>query len=167
MDLTSQVTAAINAWLENLVKQLLSPAIDAAGNLLLQAPRLDTVPVVVRLLVGVPDDQAQRAKERLEQALAAGHTLVVTDLAIDESYHALHHHYGMPKPQARALLERFVASGIVRLDPQSSLPALAHATGAGLVDRLIHARHRALAAITLTFDRRHAQLEGAERLEAD
>jgi len=48
VDLTSQVTTAINAWLENLVKQLLSPAIDAAGNLLLQAPRLDAVPVVVR-----------------------------------------------------------------------------------------------------------------------
>jgi len=127
---------------------------------------LDTS-VVVRLLVGVPEDQARKAKERVEQALEAGHTLLVTDLAIAETYHALHYHYGMPKPETRALLERFVASGIVRLDPESSLPALAHATGAGLVDRLIHVRHRALAAITLTFDRRHAQLEGSERLEAD
>jgi hypothetical protein len=48
MDLTTQVAAAINAWLENLVKELLAPAIDVAGNLLLQAPRLDAVTVVVR-----------------------------------------------------------------------------------------------------------------------
>jgi predicted nucleic acid-binding protein len=127
---------------------------------------LDTS-VVVRLLAGVPEGQARRAKERVEQALEAGDTILVTDLAIAEAYHALHHHYGMPKPQTRALLERFASSGIVRLDPESSLPALAPAIGAGLVDRLIHSRHRALAAVTLTFDRQHAQLEGAERLEAD
>ena len=125
---------------------------------------LDTS-VVVRLLVGLPADQSTRARERLEQALEAGTRILVTDLVIAETYHALHHHYGMPRQETRALLERFVSSGIVKLDPETSLPALAQATGAGLVDRLIHARHRALAAVTLTFDRRHAQLEGAERLE--
>ena len=124
---------------------------------------LDTS-VVVRLLAGVPENQARRAQERLEKALDTGTVILVTDLAIAETYHALHHHYGMPKSETRDLLERFVSSGIVRLEPESSLPALAPAAGAGLVDRLIHARHRALAAVTLTFDRRHSRLEGAERL---
>lgn len=124
---------------------------------------LDTS-VVVRLLVGLPERQAVRAKERLEEALDRGETVLVTDLAIAEAYHALQHHYGVPKPEATELLRRFVSSGVVRLEPESSLPVLAERGGAGLVDRLIHARHRGQGAVTLTFERRQAQLEGAEQL---
>jgi predicted nucleic acid-binding protein len=127
---------------------------------------LDTS-VVVRLLVGLPEDQASRAKERLEQAVEAGETVLVTDLVIAEAYHALHHHYGMPKPAARELLRRFVSSGVVRIEPETSLPVLAETGGAGLVDRLIHARHRTRGALTLTFERRQARLEGAERLAVE
>ena len=126
---------------------------------------LDTS-VVVRLLTGLPQKQMQAAKARLERALDDGDEVVVTDLAIAEAYHALHHHYGVPKPEARGLLLRFVTSGVVGLDPQSSVTALSETGGAGMVDRLIHARHRALNAITLTFERPQSRLEGAERLEA-
>jgi predicted nucleic acid-binding protein len=124
---------------------------------------LDTS-VVVRLLVGLPEKQAVRAKQRLEKALGRGERVLVTDLAIAEAYQALQHHYGVPKPEASELLQRFVSSGVVRLEPESSLPVLAELGGAGLVDRLIHARHRNRGAVTLTFERRQAQLEGAERL---
>jgi predicted nucleic acid-binding protein len=125
---------------------------------------LDTS-VVVRLLTGLPQKQLQAAKARLERALDEGNTVVVTDLAIAEAYYALHHHYGVPKAEARGLLLRFVTSGVVALDPQSSVTALSETGGAGMVDRLIHARHRALGGITLTFERPQSRLEGAERLE--
>jgi predicted nucleic acid-binding protein len=125
---------------------------------------LDTS-VVVRLLTGLPQKQMQSAKARLERALDDGDEVMVTDLAIAEAYHALHHHYGVPKPEARGLLLRFVTSGVVALDPQSSISALSETGGAGMVDRLIHARHRALNAITLTFERPQSRLEGAERLQ--
>ena len=125
---------------------------------------LDTS-VVVRLLVGLPEGQAARAKRRLEEAVDRGETVVVTDLVIGEAYYALHYHYGMPKPEARELLRRFVSSGVVRLSPETSLHALAPAGGAGLMDRLIHARHRAEGAVTLTFERRQSRLEGAEALD--
>ncbi|HVR29969.1 MAG TPA: PIN domain-containing protein [Thermoanaerobaculia bacterium] len=127
---------------------------------------LDTS-IVVRLLAGLPETQALRAKQRLEQALDEGQMVVVTDLVVAEAYHALHHHYGVPKREAVALLHRFVASGVVELEPASSVPVLGERGGAGFVDRLIHARHRALGALTLTFERRQSRLEGAERLAAD
>jgi predicted nucleic acid-binding protein len=125
---------------------------------------LDTS-VVVRLLVGLPEGQAARAKRRLEEAMDEGETILVTDLAIGEAYHALHHHYEVPKPEARELLRRFVSSGVVLLLPETSLQALAPSGGAGLMDRLIHARHRAEGAVTLTFERRQSRLEGAEALD--
>lgn len=125
---------------------------------------LDTS-VVVRLLVGLPEGQAARAKQRLEEAMDKGETIVVTDLAIGEAYYALHDHYEVPKPEARELLLRFVSSGVVRLSPETSLHALAPSGGAGLMDRLIHARHRAEGAVTLTFERRQSRLEGAEVLQ--
>ena len=126
---------------------------------------LDTS-VVVRLLTGLPSRQAAAAKERLEQALDAGDVMWVTDLVIAEAYHALHHHYDVPRNEAQKLLLALVTSGVVQLDPGDSVSALAPAEGVGLVDRLIHARHRARGAVTLTFDRRQAKLEGAETLTA-
>jgi predicted nucleic acid-binding protein len=126
---------------------------------------LDTS-VVVRLLSGLPERQASTARARLEQSLDQGETVLVTDLAVAEAYHALHHHYGVPKAEARELLRRFLSSGVVRLEPETSLAALEPSSGAGLVDRLIHSRHRAQGAVTLTFEQRQSRLEGAERLDA-
>jgi predicted nucleic acid-binding protein len=124
---------------------------------------LDTS-VVVRLLVGEPAAQAHAARARVARHHGAGDTILVTDLAIAEAYHALQHHYRVPKDEARELLRRFLDSGVVAADPAGTPEALARLGGAGLVDRLIHARHRSCAATTLTFERRQAQLEGAERV---
>jgi predicted nucleic acid-binding protein len=120
--------------------------------------------VVVRLLVGLPESQAHVARRRLEGAVEAGEPIVVSDLVIAETYHALQYHYAVPKAQARAILRRFVGSGIVRLEPHEAFGALEVAGGAGLVDRLIHLRYRSLGAITLTFERRQGSMEGAIRL---
>jgi predicted nucleic acid-binding protein len=125
---------------------------------------LDTS-VVVRLLTGEPVAAARAAARRLAAAADAGERVVVCDLAVIEAYHALHHHYGVPQPEARALLHRLLVSGVVDPEPAEMVPALS-ATGAGLADRVIHARYRALGAVTLTFDRRQGGLEGAVRLRA-
>ena len=97
---------------------------------------LDTS-VVLRLLIGEPRVQMEVARRRIESALIAGEQVVVTDLVITEAFHALRHHYGVPETMA-----------------------LGARGQAGLVDRLIVARHRALGATTATFDRRQARLEG-------
>jgi predicted nucleic acid-binding protein len=121
--------------------------------------------VVVRLLSGEPPNVARAAARRLEAAAEAGERVVVCDLVVVEAYHALHHHYGVPQPEARALLHRFLVSGVVHPEPVEMVPALT-ATGAGLADRVIHARYRGLGAVTVTFDRRQSDLEGAVRLKA-
>jgi predicted nucleic acid-binding protein len=124
---------------------------------------LDTS-VVLRLILGEPVPQAAVAKRRLERAMAEGDAAVVSDLVITEAYHALCHHYGVPKDEARRELRMMLTSGVVALDPRSSLWALDETPGAGLFDRLVVARYRDQRVMTWTFDRKLAALEGAERL---
>jgi predicted nucleic acid-binding protein len=126
---------------------------------------LDTS-VVLRLLVGVPEAQARLAQRRLEHAIEQGEPVIVCDLVIAEAYYALQFHYEVPKAEARNMLMRFVRSGVVAVEPRNAAEALVPTSGAGLVDRLIHARHRALGAVTLTFERKLGALEGAVRLSA-
>jgi predicted nucleic acid-binding protein len=122
---------------------------------------LDTS-VVLRLLIGEPRAQMEVARRRIERALIAGEEVVVTDLVIAEAFHALRHHYGVPEAVALGQLREFLRSGIANVDPFGAREALDSQTRerAGVVDRLIVARHRALGATTATFDRRQARLEG-------
>jgi predicted nucleic-acid-binding protein len=124
---------------------------------------LDTS-VVIRLLVGLPEGQARAAKRRIEEALEAGEPVYVTDLVVAETYHALHYHYELSKEDARDLLRRFIDSGVVTCDPVSLPKVITSRGGAGLVDRLIHSRHLARGATTLTFERKQGALSGAERI---
>ena len=120
--------------------------------------------VVVRLLVGLPQGQAAIARRRLERAFEDDQPILVCDLVLAETYYALCHHYRVPKDEARRLLRDFAASGLVTVEPPEVAGALAPARGAGLVDRLIHARYRRVGAVVVTFERKQAALGGAERL---
>lgn len=120
--------------------------------------------MVVRLLTGEPPAAARAAARRLDAAADADERVVACDLVVVEAYHALHHHYGMPQQEARALLHRFLVSGVVHPEPAEIVHALARGSP-GLADRVIHARYRSLGALTLTFDRQQSQLEGAIRLK--
>ncbi|TQE95334.1 MAG: type II toxin-antitoxin system VapC family toxin [Spiribacter salinus] len=113
---------------------------------------LDTS-VVLRLLVGRPQDQAQRAKAAVDQALAQG-PVHLCDLVIAEAYHALVYHYDVPKNGARSLLMRMMASGAFACSPRDMLDSTHNVKGCGLVDHLIMSRYRSLDATTLTFDRK-------------
>lgn len=92
--------------------------------------------------------------------------MIVCDLVIAEAYYALQFHYEVPKAEARDMLLRFVRSGVVTVEPRNAADVLVSASGAGVVDRLIHVRHRALGAVTLTFERKLGALEGAIRLSS-
>jgi predicted nucleic acid-binding protein len=128
---------------------------------------LDTS-VVLRLLIGEPRSQSEVARRRIERALIAGDKVVVTDLVVAEAFHALRHHYGVPEAVALTRIRQFLDSGVVHPDPASAADALERAgtERVGAVDCLIVTRHRALGAITATFDRRQARLEGGVRLRA-
>jgi predicted nucleic acid-binding protein len=126
---------------------------------------LDTS-VVLRLLTGEPESQFCAARERLARAHAQGERVIVSDLVVAEAYYALQYHYEVPKDEARAALGDLVTSRLVELVPADAMDALDDAGGAGLVDRLIHARNRGEGALSLTFDRRFARLDGAVLLDA-
>jgi predicted nucleic acid-binding protein len=128
---------------------------------------LDTS-VVLRLLIGEPRALAEVARRRIERALVGGEKVIVTDLVVAETFHALKHHYDVPHAMALGQLQAFFKAGIVQVDPVGAAGALGQgAKGhAGVVDRLIVARHRALGATTATFDRRQARLEGGMLLQA-
>jgi predicted nucleic acid-binding protein len=110
----------------------------------------------------------QAARRRIELALIEGERVVVTDLVVAEAFYALRHHYGVPETVAVGRLREFLGSHVVHLDPAGAEEALGQgARGqAGIVDRLIVARHRVLGATTATFDRRQARLEGGALLQA-
>ena len=120
----------------------------------------------MRLLVGLPEPQAAAARRRLELAVEQSERVLVSDLVLAEAYHALQHHYGVPKAEARSLLQRFARSGTVEVQPAGAAAVLEERRGAGLADRLIHVRYRSLGAATVTFERKQGALEGAIRLRA-
>jgi predicted nucleic acid-binding protein len=124
--------------------------------------------VVLRLLIGEPRVQMEVARRRIDRALIGSEKVVVTDLVVAEAFHALRHHYGVPETVALSRLREFLGSHVVHLDPAGAEEALGQGTRghAGVVDRLIVARHRALGATTATFDRRQARLEGGVLLRA-
>jgi predicted nucleic acid-binding protein len=128
---------------------------------------LDTS-VVLRLLIGEPRAQTEIARRRIERALLVRERVVVTDLVVAETFHALRHHYGVPEVVALGRLREFLGSDVIHLDPAGAGEALGQGARGqgGVVDRLIVFRHRTLGATTVTFDRRQARLEGGVLLRA-
>jgi predicted nucleic acid-binding protein len=124
---------------------------------------LDTS-VVLRLLTGQPRGQAEAARKRLELAVAEGEPILATDIVLGEVYFALQYHYGVDKREARRKILAMLRSNVVAASPPQAIEAFRDKKGAGVLDRLIHERHRILSATTLTFDRRMGALEGAVKL---
>ena len=127
---------------------------------------LDTS-VVLRLLTGTPEDLAQCALAEMQQRIARGDTLFVSDLVVTEAYFALQHHYGMPKAEALALLADFLHErGVTAMGAALAVlatPNLATANP-GFVDRLIHAEYRRHAGEMLTCEKAAGRLPGARVL---
>ena len=123
---------------------------------------LDTS-VVLRLLVGEPRDQADRAIEKLDQIKAEGQRAAVSDLVVSEAYFALQHHYEVPKQQALDALMTFlkapeiVATGVaLRILQQPRLGR----SRPGFVDRMIHAQYLQATSGMVSFEKAAGKLPG-------
>lgn len=119
---------------------------------------------ILRLLVGEPVSQAEKAVARLDALRASGKQAAVSDLVISESYFALQYHYGVPKQLALDKLKELLeAPGIVAIGQALSIlqtPGLGTAKP-GFVDRLIHAHYLHETAGMLTFEKAAAKLPQA------
>jgi predicted nucleic acid-binding protein len=123
---------------------------------------LDTS-VVLRLIVGEPEPQADRAARFLTEALDVGDSLIVSDLVLCETYFALHTHYDVPKREAIKGLTQMLTEGpVTAVDGSPILNVLkASAKGPqkpGFVDRLIQAQYEALQADTVSFEKASRRL---------
>ena len=128
---------------------------------------LDTS-VVLRLLVGVPEHQAQVAQTFLDELFEAGEQAAVSDLVVSEVYFALQFHYKVPKSQALASLKAMFESGeVASLGHAGSIldsRGLASAKP-GFVDRLIHAEYEANADGMATFEKKAGRLASTRVLK--
>ena len=116
--------------------------------------------IVLRLLIGEPAAQAERARRFLEDAYNKSIRICVCDLTVAECYHALIHHYKVPKSKAVRVLREFLESPMI--DPTgNALVVLSgyKGSGAGLVDRLIRMSLLKQVPEIATFDRSFARLD--------
>lgn len=131
----------------------------------MKAVGIDTC-VVVRLLVGKPEEQAERAKAFVEQCYYDGIEVCVGDMAVAEAYHALIYHYGVPKLKAVATLRDFLGSPMITATGHAMPVVMSYAgTGAGLVDRLIRSEMLDHTYEVRTFDRDFAKLENVALID--
>lgn len=118
--------------------------------------------MVLRLLVGEPRPQAERALGFVSEARNRGDETVVSDIVVSETYFALQYHYGVPKGEAPRQLRNFfesadiVSSGCAPEVLQT--PRLASAKP-GFVDRVIHAGYLRKADRLVSFDRSANKLD--------
>lgn len=127
---------------------------------------LDTS-VLLRLLVGQPEDQYQTALHFMAAVEMAGDRVLVSNLVIAEAYFACQHHYGISKADvllgmgtlfARqtfvvhpAVLELLSRNGIASAKP-------------GFLDRLIHAEYARFGTPLATFEKAARKLPGVKWL---
>lgn len=125
---------------------------------------LDTS-VIVRLLVNEPVEAARVAREFVAEASAEA-PLLVSDLAIAESYHVLKHFYGIDEPDARSALLQLVTDDRIQASVEAVHALERAGREPGLVDRLLQGQYNRDGAQTVTFDRRMARLANTRLLQA-
>jgi predicted nucleic-acid-binding protein len=117
--------------------------------------QLDTS-VIMRLLVQEPPLQYSRAASFLEDRLAAGTTVHVSDLPLAEAYFALQSFYLLPKDKALEVLAAFVKTpGITFSSHALSVLAMPNLAAAkpGFLDRLIHGSAHIAGHTLVTFEK--------------
>lgn len=116
---------------------------------------------ILRLLVGEPASQFQKAIDLLDTIRAKGKRGAVSDLVVSETYYALQYHYDVPKQTALNTLKAFLESPeIVPLGESLHIleqPHLAK-TKPGFVDRMIHAEYLQKASSMATFEKAASKL---------
>ncbi len=125
---------------------------------------LDTS-VVLRLLVGGPEYQARKAFECVQDCFRRKVQICVSDLVVQETYHALRHHYEVPVQEAVDCLVDFLASDLIT-GTGHALSVLQDFSGSGpgVADRLIRKDYLEQVSAILTFDKSFAGLSHVKTL---
>lgn len=122
---------------------------------------LDTS-VLLRLLVGHPVEQSEKARSYLDDLFENGERVWVSDLVVSETYFALQHHYNATKREALgALRDLFEAGEIIGIGaaPEVLKTQELHSKNPGFVDRLIHTDYTRSDGTMVTFEKKAGKLE--------
>ena len=123
--------------------------------------------VVVRLLIGEPIEQSERARGFLDQLFISGEQAVVSDLVVAEAYFALQYHYQVPKEKAIEALRQMFESGEVvggGVAPKILKTKNLATANPGFVDRMIHLGYLQEGQEMVTFEKKSGRLEGVQVL---
>lgn len=125
---------------------------------------LDTS-VVLRILTATNDAFAVRVRDRIEEMLDQGEDFFISDLAINEGYFALQHHYGATKEvaikafQALASTDGFSFSA----EAQAALNTPeAWKANPGFIDRILAAGYASKGMVTLSCEKSFRRLDLAQ-----
>lgn len=125
----------------------------------MKAVGLDTC-VVLRLLTGEPESQAEQAHDYLVYCFHENIRVCISDLVVGETYHALVYHYDVPIAKAVKKLASFLSSSLIASTGYAlSVLEDFKGTGAGFIDRLIRMDYLDTSHRVATFDKRMARLE--------
>jgi predicted nucleic-acid-binding protein len=116
--------------------------------------------VVLRLLVGTPADQAEKASIFIKDSFINGCRVCVSDLVVAEAYHALIYHYAVPKIKAIRVLREFLEAPMIHSTGHAlSVLAVYKGSGVGFVDRLVRMEALGHSSEIKTFDKDFAKLD--------
>jgi predicted nucleic-acid-binding protein len=131
----------------------------------MKAVGLDTC-VVVRLLIGEPEEQAKAAMKYVEQCYYEGIQVCVSDIVIGEAYYALIYHYGVEKLEAIHSLRDLLKSPMITTAGHAlSVLEEYRGKGAGLMDRLIRMDYLNSVHQVVTFDKEMARLSNVQNIK--
>ena len=121
--------------------------------------------ILLRLVVGEPIAQAKKARTFIETSFNTGVSICVCDLTVAEAYHALIHHYEVPKTKTIQVLKDFLESPMITSTGHAqAVLGEYRGTGAGFVDRLIRMELLDHAHEVATFDRSFARLDNVNTI---
>lgn len=128
---------------------------------------LDTS-VVVRLLVGVPQDQCASAWKLVQEEYDRGVPVLVADVVVAEVFFALVHHYAVPAPEAVTAIKQLIQDS--RFSGESATMLLADGgkgvSSVDFVDALIHQHYADVHRTFVTLDKKASRLPGSLLLRA-
>ena len=127
---------------------------------------LDTS-LVLRLLLGQPVEQSQRAIAFLEEVARRGDHAVVSDLVVAETCFALQYHYNVPKKEALAALRQMFADGEIESQGVAAEVLVTEGLASakpGFVDRLIQGAYVSTGRSMATFEKASGKLKSVRVL---
>ena len=120
---------------------------------------------LLRLLTGQPEELAEKALLRYQEAVRQGDSFFVSDTVVAEAYYALQHHYGKSKDEAIEALKGISEDDSIAFSEGFhsviSIPNLATANP-GFLDRVLAADYRSRGQITISCEKSFRRLPDAE-----